>query len=74
MKVIETNTRKIMPNTTVAIVDSFEDEDAVHSLSDVKAKGDNTGHTEPSICTVAKKKLIPPRSEAPVIVCSTEER
>lgn len=66
---IETNSRQVVlhDEDSVAIVESFEDEDVVQLISSTKKNDDGTSSTNPPTCRVAKAKPIPPRSEAPVM-------
>lgn len=56
--VIETNTRKtvLLNHHAVGIVNRFENEDDVQSISYTETTGNHIEYTEPSIYPVAKKK------------------
>lgn len=60
MKRIKTIDWNIVPNggQAVAIVESSEYEASIQILNDTRTQDDGTSKSKPSICTVAKKKMI----------------
>lgn len=67
IKQIETTYRQFVPNDgdAVPIVEVFADKATIQFLNGSKTQDDGFSRMKPSICSVAKKKTIPPRSNAP---------
>lgn len=70
----ETNNRQVVPNgdRVAAIVESFEDEAGVELLNDSQTGDDETLERILPTLRLAKNKMIPPRSERPIMVPTTE--
>lgn len=74
IKQVEMKNRHVMSNggRAVAIVESFEGDTTVHPLNDATTRDSESSETSSPTLRLSKNNKIPPRSEAPILVRTTE--